>query len=391
MKEVKEATLPADINPSLHPYALTTAPNMDLLKKQRSYSIDETREQLRQGRPVHREAITAGAVDIHSFIYGDEAHQAAASTAAPVAQHAVEASAAAPAAPSGTPSKSGTRSRGGSHDHTFTQTPKKISAASWAAMVKSSAAATEGATAPLKAATPEVRKVAASSSATPGKDAKAASSGDKKKSSATATPGKDAAGKSSSGGAGENKEGRRDRKKTPKEGAAASTSAPADSNKDTEGTAGAAESATTAAPEGGDASAASTAAAGEASPTSGGAWGGKATFANIVKLKSAEDDAAAATSPVKPAEKPAAAPAAKPSASGNKSNSGRDSRSGASGSKPSGERPHRDNNKEEGHGRRNREERKDRDRDANRTKSSSSSGANASGVWVKETLPALKK
>jgi hypothetical protein len=55
---------------SLHPLAMTTTPNMDLLQRQRTFSIDETREQLRQGRPV-REAVLSGAVDYGSMMYGD--------------------------------------------------------------------------------------------------------------------------------------------------------------------------------------------------------------------------------------------------------------------------------------------------------------------------------
>lgn len=38
-------------------------PNLDLLHRQRTFSIDETREQLQQGRPVQREAVLSGSVD----------------------------------------------------------------------------------------------------------------------------------------------------------------------------------------------------------------------------------------------------------------------------------------------------------------------------------------
>lgn len=51
---------------------MTTAPNLDLLKRQRTFSIDETREQLVQGRPVQREAVISGAVDVRSLLFGDE-------------------------------------------------------------------------------------------------------------------------------------------------------------------------------------------------------------------------------------------------------------------------------------------------------------------------------
>lgn len=71
VKEIKDATLPDSIHPELHPSAMETAPNRDLLKRQRTFSIDETREQLQQGRPVHREAVLGGAVDYASMMYGD--------------------------------------------------------------------------------------------------------------------------------------------------------------------------------------------------------------------------------------------------------------------------------------------------------------------------------
>lgn len=51
---------------------MNTEPNRDLLRRQRTFSIDETREQLRQGRPVQRDAILSGAVDYRSLIFGDD-------------------------------------------------------------------------------------------------------------------------------------------------------------------------------------------------------------------------------------------------------------------------------------------------------------------------------
>ncbi|KAG5186866.1 hypothetical protein JKP88DRAFT_262475, partial [Tribonema minus] len=50
------------------------APDADdgLLQRQRSVSIDEVREQLRQGKPVHREAtVAAGAQDYCTLMFGD--------------------------------------------------------------------------------------------------------------------------------------------------------------------------------------------------------------------------------------------------------------------------------------------------------------------------------
>jgi hypothetical protein len=150
VKEVKEAVLPASLNPSNHPFALTATPNLDLLKKQRTYSIDETREQLRQGRPVHREAITAGAVDYRSLMYGDDGQQITGATAvshtSTTAQQATVTSEQQPVAAPHSHSK---HAKGRSNSHgegaLHGQTPKKISASSWAAMVKSSAAATSAA------------------------------------------------------------------------------------------------------------------------------------------------------------------------------------------------------------------------------------------------------
>lgn len=52
---------------------MTVSPNLDLLQRQRTFSIDETREQLQQGRPVQRMAVAAGSVDYKSMMYGDDA------------------------------------------------------------------------------------------------------------------------------------------------------------------------------------------------------------------------------------------------------------------------------------------------------------------------------
>jgi len=77
VSKMKEAPMPMyalnglPLNPSDHGHAMTATPNNDLLRRQRSFSIDETREQLQQGKPVHREAVAAGAVDYASMTYGD--------------------------------------------------------------------------------------------------------------------------------------------------------------------------------------------------------------------------------------------------------------------------------------------------------------------------------
>lgn len=74
---IKEAVLPGSINPSQHPLALVTSPNTDLLLRQRTFSIDETKEQMQLGRPVQREAVITGEVDYGSLIYGEEDHASA--------------------------------------------------------------------------------------------------------------------------------------------------------------------------------------------------------------------------------------------------------------------------------------------------------------------------
>jgi la-related protein 4 len=67
---VQDATLPAEVNASEHALAMQADPNLDLLKRQRTFTIDETREQLRQGRPV-TSGLLSGSVDYRSLHYGD--------------------------------------------------------------------------------------------------------------------------------------------------------------------------------------------------------------------------------------------------------------------------------------------------------------------------------
>ncbi|CAM9480955.1 unnamed protein product [Ectocarpus sp. 12 AP-2014] len=62
-----------------HSLAFEADANLGLMMRQRSVSIDECREQLRKGRPVHREGVIAGAVDYGTYMYGeghDPQHQA---------------------------------------------------------------------------------------------------------------------------------------------------------------------------------------------------------------------------------------------------------------------------------------------------------------------------
>lgn len=124
---------------------MTTEANLDLLKRQRSFSIDETREQLRQGRPVQREAISSGAVDSGSLWLGDGNH-------GDVATASHEGAASSSIRSSG--EKEGSDKKGtadgsdvsnGSSVVASTPASKKVpSASSWAAMVMSSTPTVEG-------------------------------------------------------------------------------------------------------------------------------------------------------------------------------------------------------------------------------------------------------
>lgn len=57
VRKVADAKIPDELNPSQHPLAMDPNPNLDLLQRQRSYSIDEAKEQLQQGKPIHQAAI----------------------------------------------------------------------------------------------------------------------------------------------------------------------------------------------------------------------------------------------------------------------------------------------------------------------------------------------
>ena len=72
VRDVNDTKLPESIKVSDHDIVMCESPNVDLLRRQRSRSIEETREHLKQGRPVHREAIAEGhATDYGSMIYGE--------------------------------------------------------------------------------------------------------------------------------------------------------------------------------------------------------------------------------------------------------------------------------------------------------------------------------
>lgn len=190
VKEIREAHLPDSIVPSEHPLSMALAANTDLLQRQRSLSIDETREQLRQGRPVQREAIISGAVDYGSMIYGDGYNTAP--TADGVAK-AVKA----PGAP--THMMSPAQNQGKHHSHGQHSDSAKKSSGTWASLVRSNAAANNGTPAENAASgnwrstkidkpatAPAAVASTATAAATPSKDARGAGR-------SSATPSKSAA------------------------------------------------------------------------------------------------------------------------------------------------------------------------------------------------------
>ena len=78
------------MNCAAHISVLTTAAHADLLKSQRTYSIDQAREAMRQGKPIRSDSV--GSIDYDSMLYGEEytkaaralRNQAASNQAAPI-------------------------------------------------------------------------------------------------------------------------------------------------------------------------------------------------------------------------------------------------------------------------------------------------------------------
>mmetsp|Transcript_8713 Transcript_8713/g.14791 ORF Transcript_8713/g.14791 Transcript_8713/m.14791 type:complete len:658 (-) Transcript_8713:2439-4412(-) len=105
VKNIKEAVLPDTIRTAEHPLAMEVGPNVDLLLRQRTFSIDETREQMQQGRPVQRDAVISGEVDYNSVMYGEDSSEG----------------------------------QGQGKDQATDQSPKKKTGGSWAGVLKSAA------------------------------------------------------------------------------------------------------------------------------------------------------------------------------------------------------------------------------------------------------------
>lgn len=55
---------------STHPVALVAEAHVDLLKNQRTYSIEQAREAMRQGRPIRSDSV--GSMDYESMMYGED-------------------------------------------------------------------------------------------------------------------------------------------------------------------------------------------------------------------------------------------------------------------------------------------------------------------------------
>lgn len=99
-----------------HPAALTPVAHPDLLRNQRTYSIEQAREAMRQGRPIRSDSV--GSIDYESLMYGEDytkeareqrqQQQQAPATSTSTAATATPAAQSKPAAPASTPSAAST-------------------------------------------------------------------------------------------------------------------------------------------------------------------------------------------------------------------------------------------------------------------------------------------
>ncbi|CEG46072.1 conserved hypothetical protein [Plasmopara halstedii] len=55
---------------AVHPSALTAEAHPDLLRNQRTYSIEQARDAMRQGRPIRSDSV--GSIDYESMMYGED-------------------------------------------------------------------------------------------------------------------------------------------------------------------------------------------------------------------------------------------------------------------------------------------------------------------------------
>uniref|UniRef100_A0AAV1T571 HTH La-type RNA-binding domain-containing protein n=1 Tax=Peronospora matthiolae TaxID=2874970 RepID=A0AAV1T571_9STRA len=67
----KDCMLPeGEMEYAAHPAALTAEAHPDLLRNQRTYSIEQARDAMRQGRPIRSDSV--GSIDYESMMYGEE-------------------------------------------------------------------------------------------------------------------------------------------------------------------------------------------------------------------------------------------------------------------------------------------------------------------------------
>lgn len=313
VKNIAGVVLPTSIKPEQHSFAMTREPNTDLLLRQRTFSIDETREQLRQGRPVHKDAVIGGAVDYESMFFGDVSPTATSvipATVAGASNKPVTSNKAAagsgswagilmksgPAQEQTHPPKPVPSGAAAAPSAGTTSSPKKSSSAPAAAVVTSAAAAApssvSGASDALSGSAASAVNAAVSSSSSG--EVKAAVGADAEKKTAVAEQSAVQQKIAEKKGKGRGKDGKK------------SKGDDADGSKE-------------------DVAVLSS-------------WGGRPTFANVLKQQAEQEAAAAVVSPPKPVPAAAApAPSARNNASrGDRGGSRSGQKSGADGNRSSG-------------------------------------------------------
>lgn len=375
---VQDATLPAEVNASAHPLAMQSEVNLDLLKRQRTFTIDETREQLRQGRPV-TSGLLFESVDYRSLHYGDSDSNPTTSTQsnhAATASFQQQLSTIEEAKNETSMLLNMSTDSVLAHDlsqmdmsfsmetqsHTM-QSPARMNASSWAAMVKSAADVASSnvhlvpAAVTITTTTTVTTSISVQQQQQTANNSKKTSSNnntsnnnnnDKKKKS------NNAAGSSSSVNEKKNEKKSSANDKSNKNNNNASSSANKQGGGRSKNNSSSANHAEDKQQEDGEHAAAGATAA----------WGGKSSFASVLKTKAEEDAAAAAAAPAatttsNTTRRPATNTSAnKPTSSSNNSNA-------------SSQRNNNNNNKKQSNSNNNIQE--------------------SGGMWAKETLPPLKK
>lgn len=378
---VQDATLPAEVNASAHPLAMQSEVNLDLLKRQRTFTIDETREQLRQGRPV-TSGLLFESVDYRSLHYGDSDSNPT-TTMPSQSNHAATASFQQQLSTIEEAKNETSMLLNMSMDsvlahdlsqmdmsfsmetqsHTM-QSPARMNASSWAAMVKS--AADVAANVHLVPATVTITTTTTTTitTSTTGQQQQQPANNSKKTSSNNASnnnnnekkkKSNNAAGSSSSVNEKKNEKKASGNDKSNKNNNNASSSANKQGGGRSKNNSSSANHAEDKQQEDGEHAAAGATAA----------WGGKSSFASVLKTKAEEDAAAAAaaapatTSTSNTTRRPATSTSATKPTSSNNNNA-------------SSQRNNNNNNKKQ-------------------SNSNNNNIQESGGMWAKETLPPLKK